>query len=254
MSAIPTLAIVIVCADHIPERAAAMQRLIAALGEPVDHLELGKKTVREWSEGAWYGGLQAACEKGASHILFLNDDLLLCPDFLRHVRAAIAAKPDDVVSFHPNHPKGAKKAREMGLSWVASYDGLVGTAYCLPADLLSRFLAWRGECLLPEALDYPEDAQIGLWCMSAKRDILHSLPGLFLHDPGIASLFNHDQDPLKQPCVTFHEVDPETVNWATDALHVGNVYRGNMWCLVTHLRPGCRHVTTAYEMARATRV
>lgn len=246
----PTIAISIVCADHIPERKAALHRLLVALSEVPHHIETGKKTCREWSEGQWDGAVSASVSHGSSHGLFLNDDLILCPNFIHHVRAAMAAKPDEVVSFHPNHP-GARVAYERRLAWITSNDGLVGTAYCVPMDLLAEFLQWRKEKMLPEALDaYSEDGQINLWCMDTGRRIWHTVPGLFVHDPRVASLYNHDDNPLKQSTVGFHEVELDSVKWDTDALHVGNVYVGNFWALITHLRPECRNVKRAYELAK----
>lgn len=248
-----TLAISLVCADFIPERKAALDRLLAALGEPVDHVEGGKKSVREWSEGLWYGGLVAAEARWASHCLFMTEDCIVPPDVLRHVRDALSAKPDEVVSFHPNSP-AAIVARDSGLSWFTSVDGLVGTMYALPVGLLAKFLRWRETDLLPAAKDYAEDSQIGLWCMVTDRLIWHSVPGLFYSDSTLTSLFGHDSDPMKQPVVGFRDVDLDAVDWETGAVHAGRCYRGTFWRMVDHIRPevvaDSGLVKKAYRLAR----
>ncbi len=82
----------------------------------------------------------ADAHEGATHRLLLQDDIVLCGDFLEAVRKAINACARDGVLGLFTIRKAVEEAVKDGRQWVAAADGAWGQAICLPAKLLPSFL------------------------------------------------------------------------------------------------------------------
>lgn len=139
------VALVINHAPWRPERVAALEAMIAAMGgqwslgpivyndQRFGSWQPAGKT--EWMRSQWELGL----ESGADHILFLTDDLNLAPGFPDIVRAIVNAVPDKAIGLVGNHP--AIGRRPAG-AWYRCRAWLVGPALLIPRAILEPFYDW----------------------------------------------------------------------------------------------------------------
>lgn len=190
-----------------------------------------------WAPKMWRTTGAIAHNAGASHCVFLQDDVTVHGDFpLR----------EDVVCLHTPHPR-FKAAFDAGYSWASSVDGMVGNGYIIPLGILVEFLRFREEEFLPEVLiELNEDAQIGLFCMATNRRIYHPLPSPIDHDTSIPSTWGADGHLHRRPCVPWNaKRGTKRVEGVAD---IGRIYPKENWRLVTHLKTPM--VRRAYELGR----
>jgi hypothetical protein len=190
-----TFALGIPHAKHRPERVKSLARLMAALDvyEPtpetwalVPHLKVfdRKCPYWEWSGEMWHWQL----EKGGTHALVLQDDVMPMPNFWGALKAMVTAVPDQVLALETVHPAAMHFARENIGRWLRSWDGLIGVQYVIPRNLLAEFLHWRTWNLKRDAVCYiTEDALIDCWLIDTGRKAWHPVPALASHDVGIPS-------------------------------------------------------------------
>lgn len=248
-----TFATVIAHAARRPERRATLERMLSALDSNVVACPVGvwgePGKPHEWSLGQWDFAVRLAESSDCSHVLLLNDDLVLpegsrFDNFKNIVRRVIDARPTHIINLYNTHPL-ALEAQKRGLSWLTSVDGLIGNAYVLPVPALRHFLMWRERELEPGTVEaLSEDQLINLWAMQHDALIWHTVPALVDHDVSVPSCFGNTQ--MRRP-----QVGPLAdgggasevlgrrmfdVDWSTDALHVGRVFEGNHRALLTRVK------------------
>lgn len=197
----------------------------------------------EWSFRQWKG----AVNRSRSHCVLLNDDLILCKDFLAIVRKVIEARPNHLINLYNSHDL-AHVAVERKLSWLTSVNGLIGNAYVLPTEHLRAFLEWRAHNLTPGTIELlSEDNLLNLWAMEQGALVWHTVPALVDHDTSVPSCFDNTQ--VRKPTVG-PLPDMSAVDWNTDAIHVGRAFRGTHQYLLTKLEsahgPGRRALIERY--------
>lgn len=238
-------------AAHRTERVASLDRMMRAIISPLmsDSLYIAAESGKphEWSLDQWTGAVRRAAACDGTHAVLLNDDLVLCPDFMGVLEQVIAARPTHVVNLYNTHPL-ATEAQKRGLSWLTSVDGLIGNAYVLPVPALRAFLGWRASSLTAGTVEaLSEDQLLNLWCMQYGALIWHTVPALVQHDVSVPSCYGNTQ-------LRTATVGPRpgmlAVDWNTDALHVGRVFHGNHNALLTRvLGPRLPLVTRYYQLA-----
>ncbi len=218
-------------AAHRPEREAVYRRLRNSLCAEYVHIESAPGKPREWSERQWRGGLAL----DTTHVCCLNDDVIICPDFIPTLERVIAAQPDSIIDLRQSHEL-AKEADKRGLRWITTNEGMLGQAYVLPSRVLRDFLDWRENALVPGALDaLSEDRLINLYAMQHEGLIWHCVPALIDHDVSVPSLYGNENDGIRRPVVLPREGMAE-LDWNTDALHAGKLFLGNHYSLLTHVK------------------
>lgn len=243
------IAAVITHAKHVEDRGRTLLNLCNALPETPRHKVLiysepGKP--HEWSLGQWELGLQ----QEADYILCLNDDMVPCADFWTVLDNVLAARPEHIINLY-NTSELATVAAEKGYRWLTSPDGLIGNAYLFPKAALEDFVGWRKA--LPETTytTLSEDQLINLWCMQFGYLVWHTVPALCDHDTSVASVFGNTQ--LRGPMVP-PQADMSSIDWNTDGLHTGRIFRGNHWYLIRKLPwewvARDRLIERAYELER----
>lgn len=218
------LAIGIAHAAHRPERIESLGRMLGQLARHRPFVESLPGKPHEWSERLWRGTLEDAERADASHCLLLNDDVELCDNFMAVLERVIEARPVHLVGLYNSHYL-AHEAVKRGLSWLTSRDGLVGIAYVLPTASLRAFLQWRATSLTDGTVEVlSEDQLLNLWAMAHGCYVNHTVPALVDHDVSVDSCYGNTQ--MRHP-----EVGPRdgmlSINWATDALHMGRQFLGN---------------------------
>lgn len=124
---------------------------------------------------AWQAYVRAP---GATHHLVLEDDLLLCRDFLPGVKAAIASVRSGPISLYSVR-KIVDHCRSEGLHWAEIVDGSWGQALVLPVEDVREFLAWDKRYLRQDYSDY--DGRLLMWSLYTKRSWWCTQPSLVEH-------------------------------------------------------------------------
>lgn len=89
----------------------------------------------------WIDGAARGAEIGATHHLLLQDDALLCLDFMDGVRNALDNAPEHAVYFYCGRGE-CEEAQAKGLSWVSLPEVMSAVAVCIPTPWIAEFLAW----------------------------------------------------------------------------------------------------------------
>jgi hypothetical protein len=192
----------------VPARVESYNRLCAQLTEQgVTWKPWTEKAPNHvWSEHMW---LDAIGHPGATHALFLQDDVRLAPNFRRALHALIDARPLEVICLESVHQMIIPLAEE-GVCGVTTPDGLIGPGYVVPLDVLTEFAGWRTTSLMPGLLEhlklpatkmFGEDTLLGMFCAVTGRNIFMPVPSLLDHDVSIASTYDNDSHGRRRPLV-----------------------------------------------------
>lgn len=251
----PTFIVSIAHAAHREERRAAHRRLTLALdreGLPyVTASTPGNYDV--WSLEQWRLALEwneSGMGDRCTHAVFLNDDVTLCDGFHATLKAAVAAQPESLINLYNNHCL-AVEADRRDLRWLTSRDGLLGPAYIMPIPMLHDFLGWRATALVDGATKrLTEDQLVNLYAMSRGLYTWHTVPSLCDHDTSLTTNYSHLGNKPHRAMVGPRT--PMPTEWKTDAIHIGRVFTGNHWALLTQIKPEQwrehRLVERAYEI------
>ena len=132
---------------------------------------------------------------GATHRLVLQDDAVLCKDFLQQVARAIEHFPDAVWSLWmkeltPKHQKGSSP-------YVRISGGTVyGVGVVMPVHLIDEVFKWSTFVL---GEDYThDDNAIGQYCKFHAIPIMTTIPGLIQHGAPTESIVNRTHNSPKK--------------------------------------------------------
>jgi hypothetical protein len=198
---------------------------------------------RRGSLSCWRAAMERAliaCDSRGnySHIVWLPDDAILCPNFAALLHAAIEARPDVVFDCYANNDRAPHIAR----AWHTTPDGYVGLGGCMPRDLLIEHLAWRDAHLDDRAAN---DEGVNLWAMATGRRIWKTTRSLVNHRAELPSL-DANGGHAYRTAATFSDGSPE--DWTAEPVHIGRTYNTNHWNLMTKVRPPMTR--RAYEVEK----
>lgn len=219
-----SVALCITHAEHDERRRTSMDRLRQQLrlGDIVQHDDdfaevtvpvFGRILYREerdraphhvWSERQWTWGTHT----GAEWVLYLQDDVIVAPDFWERLEHVFDGLPNDYwLSFLTNH-WGSRGVYLAGNSGYMTVDGIVGNGYAAsPAELVA-LLAWRKLEIVPGMAErLPEDVLIALYCMARDRRIYTPLPGLIDHDLDVGTLHAEEHGANRRAYVRWDDED-----------------------------------------------
>jgi len=143
-----TIALAVPHAAWLPDRAKLMSALRPQLTAPCPPGGPGPDWYQEFTEREhweqWFPRMldwAARCGGGrASHLLTLQDDVELAPNFWPTLRAILAAWPDEVVSLAATHSLAREVARQGRRSYRTPR--LVGWGWAMPIGLVRELLKW----------------------------------------------------------------------------------------------------------------
>lgn len=229
----------------VPARVESYARLCAQLeAQGARHTVWKERAPNHvWSENMWK---DAVSREGATHCLFLQDDVKLAPNFWRALHALIDAHPSQVICLESVHQMIMPLVEE-SIAGVTTPDGLIGPGYVMPREMLAEFLAWRNSALAPGVLaflkanekpPFGEDTLLGLWCAATDRTVLMPVPSLIDHDTSLESTYGNESHGRRRPLVRFDnlglvypdgtpgglEVLETKEYWAQPTIHVGLFY------------------------------
>ena len=192
----------------VPERKEIVYSLIK---------QLGRNVPIAWDDdyqGIWWNCQRAwkMVKGGATHHLILQDDALVCDNFIESAERAISYRPHDFVGFYANH-QICTKASEKGDSWVNIEGGVWGQAQMLPVSEIGHFLSWC-ESHIDSSYKHDDD-RLATYLSASKMRQYQTVPSLVNHGSPDTSTTNHSATHLKVRRVArvFTEKDALDIDW-----------------------------------------
>lgn len=133
-------------------------------------------------QGLWpdtRAALASALSAGYDHVLLLQDDVRLHPDFIRAAHDAIAARPEAIWSGFTRR-RSANPLVHQGLRWAHAPILTNAPCVCYPAPLLHPMLTWIDAHVRPDFPSY--DQRVSLWALATGLRLYYTLPCLVQHD------------------------------------------------------------------------
>jgi hypothetical protein len=227
-----TFALAIPHAPWKPERAPSLTRLVDGLS-PAPSSMVARRVFADrepnwsWSEKLWAW----SAETGASHLLQLQDDVIVGPDFWPQLTAMVDAVSDQVI--------GLESVLAMGSPWYTTSDGLIGVGYLLPRQVTVELLHWRKTALRAEGYKrLNEDQLIGLFCFVTGRRIWHPVPTLIDHDIDLASTYGNDAHSHRRPAKSTVRGDRAPESWRVTSKppYLGKFYGATPYMARQHVK------------------
>lgn len=114
---------------------------------------------------------------GATHHLLLQDDAILCNNFIEGVKRAIASRPNSPISLFARHSE-IEKATARGENWATMYHP-TGLALILPVNLIEEFISWAD---INFAASYQhDDERFHCWAIHVGNPTRFTVPSLVEH-------------------------------------------------------------------------
>lgn len=187
----------------VPERIENIRQTQSILGVPDDRIIIDENHdgCIPTAKRAW------EIEPSAEHILVLQDDILLCKDFLNHCKRMIKAHPDAILSlFTPNQVCFRKNIKRMPQN----------TPYIQTKELTAQGIVMPSKYIAPclaswEDARRGDDTNILFWAKQNNILILTTIPTTIQHI-GYDSVFDPGHLVLGSD---FYDPDPSWVDWDT---------------------------------------
>lgn len=145
-----------------------------------------------WSRRMW--GWAAA--QPTTHSVFLQDDLLVSPDFWSVVEAMVRAVPNRVINLIANHPM-SQRAQAEGHAWFRMCEAL-GAGYIVPTPLLAAFLDSYDRLDPAFVAASCEDYLLSRWVCSSGRKVWCPVPTVIQTRSEIATTNPRISYPFRQ--------------------------------------------------------
>lgn len=148
------------------------------------------------------------------HVL-IQDDALVCEDFLAGLEVALEHVPDHaLVSMYLGQGRNvparwgvmANKARTTGASWVRSYTLMWGVSLAVPTRFIPDMIKW-----CDRKAGMPDDMRVGRWFQRQKIDTWYTWPSLADHRR-TESLTKHRQ--VERVAVHHHKGSALELDWS----------------------------------------
>jgi hypothetical protein len=176
-------------------------------------------------------GYELGLDSGAEVICYVQDDVLVHPEFVRIVETM--AHRDQIVAFHSHHPR----AHMVQTPWYTTPDDLVGTAFAVPRDVLLDHVRWLDRELV-DARNVTEDTA---WCMYAMyrgRRIYSPTVSPIDIDLSYASTYGNDNHMGRRPWLSWIGSPHLFADLSRpEATALGRYFQGNHWRLMTQVLP-----------------
>ena len=158
-------------------------------------------------------------ETDATHVLVLQDDVILCKDFMHYCKMIVERYPDDIISFFPHQFRELKDLRIYPVSPYVYVHHVSGVATMMRTEYIKPCLdSWRDDIS-------GDDVNITEWAKSQGINIMSTIPALVQHI-GLESVY----DPSRSIGGTvFYEEDPSSAKWELDYVNgYANLQKGGI--------------------------
>ncbi len=195
-----TVAIVVAHAAFLPERRATLQRLRNQIG-PGQYVSVSetREHASTWSRRLYNVGASTS----ADFVCLLNDDVEVCPDFVRVLEAMHSVRPNDALALHTTFPM-ARDLDRACQRWFRSF-WITGPAYSFPMARLKRLQDYVARAPRWFTESRNEDNIAMQWLWSEQTPAWHPIPAVVKHDVTVPSSLGYDNHPLRQPTYTWED-------------------------------------------------
>ena len=163
---------------------------VETLNRETEYWEVTKDTLGAgpWptARRAWLASLRAP---RATHHVIVQDDALLCRDFLPGLKAALSEVPEAVVSLFTIHDKVAE-AQKAGFSWIQQRDDVWGLGIAMPSAWAPEFVRWCDTHIPPGYLH--DERRVAIWMLANDRACFSPVPSLMEHAGATRSTLGHN--------------------------------------------------------------
>lgn len=188
----------------VPEREATVRILRAE----VPGLEVWEDDARN---GLWWNARRtwsAPCS--TSHLLVMQDDILLCKNFTTIVDHLANLYPDSIISLYSNR-KAGREAFTSGSRWFRLRDLTFGQALLMPVASVQPWLDWEAEFIDPACPH--DDARLGMYASHNDIDIHCTVPSLVQHSGAARSTVGHSDPRRRSPYFIGRILNPMDFDW-----------------------------------------
>jgi hypothetical protein len=189
-----SLSLAVMHASFDSERRAMLISLERALGGRVglDTYTNGWNYIKDGSrDGVWPTARRAWLDYArydTSHHLVIQDDIVVCKDFLASVRAALEAQPHHPVSFF-DLSRTITDAQAKGLSWAVRRSLSMAQAVAIPTKYIQPAIRWIDQHVKPTAEG--DDERFSAYFLTHGIDVWYTVPSLVEHVDNGRSLLGH---------------------------------------------------------------
>lgn len=182
----------------------AMYSILRAGGRaPVTHIDAGNPP-HHWRgyRGALLAGFstfmarRAVVPMARAHVVVIEDDAVLCRDFIARAEAALAERPGEFVHFYPRRA-AAVLALQRGERWYSTRaDWINSQAIALPVSRVEDFIRFGDR--IPDSnreVGWGADTRLREFLIDRQLDMHFPLPALVQHgEPSTSFLGNQNRN------------------------------------------------------------
>ena len=140
------------------------------------------KIFSDWyQKGAWYNARQCwmwGLSLKSTHHLVLQDDVILCEQFVKAVKKCVENYPEHPLGLYANR-KICEEAMKQDIRWCQIPDGTWGQAILLPQSMIAKFLKWEKNHILPNFKH--DDSRLAMYLVNCKIPAMCPMPSLVDH-------------------------------------------------------------------------
>ena len=144
-----------------------------------------------YQKGLWFNARRSwmwCLSTKSTHHLVLQDDVIICNNFIDTIINCIKTYPDSPLGLYANR-KICEEAKLKDIRWVSIPDGVWGQAILLPRFLVEKFLNWERKHILPN-FKY-DDTRIAMFLVENKINSMCPMPSLVDHEGAATSTLGH---------------------------------------------------------------
>ena len=240
------------CMKWDPSRAKSVERVQKVFPSATLFAEDGPTPNHVWADKLerW------AALQDCTHILQIQDDAIMCPDFETVLGAMLEAVPDQVISLFTIHPVAKYLAKD-DKNWLTTTDLMTGVANVRPIEIQREFVAWRDAVLEDggtRAIN--EDTLLGLFCASTGRKIWNPIPAVVDHDTTLTSNYGNQKAVHNRASVNWMDA-PLPDSWAPKTMlhssgllqvpHLGRYYPFTPYSYLRWVKDADKHQADRIE-------
>lgn len=202
----------------VPERLSMAQELYRAINYPLmSGIVIDEHPTRD----SWIGtklGWERGLAKGVSHIMTIEEDVIVCRDFYQSALQAVDYHPKDIIALYSTAGEKSMTdwAQANGSTWYQMADVPSGQCVIMPAQMVADFLTWEKSYIRPDA-KY-EDTRLYGYMYVNNLSMFGVVPNLVDHigftNSTLGHLFNNAGK--HSPCFIGQDVSGLSLDYSRD--------------------------------------
>lgn len=163
--------------------------------------------------GVWYNAKRCHNSYNANdtHVLILQDDLLLCKNFINSVIAVVKANPSNIISLYCPSSE-ALKIQASGKHWMTR-NAITGQAMLVPTALEPYWQLWSEKNIPNQDEKQGDDFRISLFCHHTEYKAWYCVPSLVQHIGNRSSTLGYNHPGKYSKVFIGEENSGEDIDW-----------------------------------------